>query len=721
MRNFILACGGWFLALAGVFGAPAPDILIADFEGTNYGAWTVMGTAFGPGPAEGTLPNQMAVRGYQGRRLVNSFYGGDASTGTLTSPPFRIERSYVKFLIGGGGFAGETCMNLLVDGKVVRTATGPNTRPGGSEELDWQSWEVREFLGRTGRLEIVDRATGGWGHINVDHIVLSETPAPQWRENVQRTIIAEKRYLHLPVKNGAPKRWVSLLVEGRVERDFDLELADAAPDWWAYVELRPFAGKSVVVQVDRLREDSQALALMEQGDELKGTHPLYREPLRPQFHFSARRGWLNDPNGLVYYGGEYHLFFQHNPYGWNWGNMHWGHAISRDLVHWEEMGEALYPDALGTMYSGSAVVDYRNDAGLNAPQAPALLLFYTAAGGENRLSRGRPYTQCLAYSTDRGRTWIKYERNPILPNLTPGNRDPKVIWHEASRQWIMTLYVETNKVHSIFFFGSKNLREWTYLSRTDGFFECPDFFPLTVPGEPGRSLWLLTGASSEYMLGQFDGTRFTAVTPKLPGHQGRDFYAAQTYSDIPASDGRRIQIGWLRAPSPGMPFNQCMSLPLELSLAVTPEGPRLAMLPVRELVRLRGQPVTAGPAELAAGATNPLSAARGELWEVRAEFEPAPGAIFELKVRGAEILYDAQRQELRVNGHRARAPLREGQQRLAIYLDRTTVEVFASDGLTYVPMPYIARAEEQGVEARMQRGRAKFSTLTAWPLRSIWP
>lgn len=721
MRKWILLWAACLIGVGAGVTAPAPDVLIADFEGNDYGPWKAAGTAFGSGPARGTLPNQMRVQGFQGNGLVNSYRGGDSSTGTLTSPPFTMERPYLKFLIGGGGFAGETCMNLYVDGKIVRTATGPNTRPGGSEELDWQSWDVREFMGRTGTLEIVDRATGGWGHINVDHILLSDTPAPRWRQKVQRQFIADRKYLLLPVKNGAPKRWVSLLVEGRLERDFDMELADDTAEWWAFLDLQPFAGKTVMVEVDRLREDSKAMDLLELGDVLKGTHPLYREPLRPQFHFSARRGWLNDPNGLVYFDGEYHLFFQHNPYGWNWGNMHWGHAISKDLVHWQEIGEALYPDALGAMYSGSAIVDHRNDAGFNSANSPAILLFYTAAGGENRMSRGRPYTQCLAFSTDRGRSWKKYEKNPILPNLTPGNRDPKVIWHDASKQWIMTLYVETNKTHSIFFFGSKNLRDWQFLSRTDGFFECPDFFPLAVPGEPRRILWLLTGASSEYMLGHFDGTRFVPVTPKLPGHLGRDFYAAQTYSDIPPADGRRIQIGWLRAPSPGMPFNQCMSLPLELGLMNTADGLRLIMQTVRELQKLRGQPTTVKQMVLEPGTPNPLTGARGELWEMRVEFTPMPGTILECKVRGATIQYDTDRQELRVNGHRARAPLREGRQRLTVYLDRTTVEVFASDGLTYVPMPFIAKPDELGLEVQVQKGRATLELLTAWPLRSIWP
>src|SRR5262249_49686919 len=149
----------------------AEDILVADFEGADYGAWKTAGEAFGAGPAQGTLPGQMPVDGYLGHGLVNSFLKGDAAIGTLTSPPFNLERRYLPFLIGGGGFAGKTCMNLLVDGRVVRTAVGPNTEPGGSEHLDWQQWDVTEFAQRTVVIEILDQATGGWGHINVDHIL----------------------------------------------------------------------------------------------------------------------------------------------------------------------------------------------------------------------------------------------------------------------------------------------------------------------------------------------------------------------------------------------------------------------------------------------------------------------------------------------------------------------------------------------------------------------
>jgi fructan beta-fructosidase len=694
--------------------AAQPDILIADFEGETYGDWAVTGEAFGPGPARGTLPGQMRVDGFRGKGLVNSFYNGDGTTGTLSSPEFKIERPYITFLIGGGGYAGKTCMNLLVEGQTVRTATGPNTVSGGSERLEPASWDVSELLGKTARLQIVDDATGGWGHINVDHIVLTETKPPLLLKDARRELAAESRFLHLPVNSGAPKRNVSIAVDGRVERAFEIELADGEPDWWAFTEIEPFKGRKLTVTVDQLRDDSKGLTQIEQGDAIKGAEMLYREPLRPQFHFSARRGWLNDPNGLVHFEGEWHLFFQHNPYGWNWGNMHWGQAVSRDLVHWEERGEALYPDELGTMFSGSAVVDWKNTSGFGKDGQPAIVLIYTAAGGTGAQSRGKGFTQCIAYSNDKGRTWTKFEGNPVLPQITGGNRDPKVIWHDPTKRWVMPLYVERNKKHTIEFFASPNLKQWTYLSAVEGFYECPDLFELPVEGEPSMSKWVLYGASSEYMIGAFDGTKFTPETPKLPGHRGNGFYAAQTYSDAP--DDRRIQIGWLRAPSPDMPFNQCMSLPMELSLRNTPDGPRLAWTPAPELAKLRDRSSSADNIR-----SNHTFEDAGELLEIRAEFASNGGGELRINARGAAIAYDAQKQELTVNGHRAPAPARDGRQRLAIFVDRTTVEVFASDGLTYVPMPFIPKAADKAVSVSVTDDSIQIEKLEVHRLKSAWP
>ncbi|HTE20318.1 MAG TPA: 2,6-beta-D-fructofuranosidase, partial [Armatimonadota bacterium] len=331
MRRWIGWVAAGALVAMGLAGSAAePDLLITDFEGSDYGEWQATGTAFGAGPARGALPGQMSVTGFQGVGLVNSFAGGDASTGTLTSPEVPLRRRYLTFLIGGGGHPEKTCLQLLVDGKVVRTATGPNTQPGGSERLEPHSWDIGDLAGRVARLRIVDDATGGWGHVNVDHIMLTDRTPSAPLVDAQREITIRHRYLHLPVKTGVPKRRMSLRVGGQVVREFEIELPAPGerPDFHTFLDLEPFRGKQVAVRVDRLPEGSGLLASLAQSDELPNADALYRETHRPQFHFTSRRGWLNDPNGLVYLQGEWHLFYQHNPYGWDWGNMHWGHAVS---------------------------------------------------------------------------------------------------------------------------------------------------------------------------------------------------------------------------------------------------------------------------------------------------------------------------------------------------------------------------------------------------------
>ena len=704
------------LGLVAVAGSlPAQDQLLADFEQTNYvwlpgGSWTETGAAFGSGPAQGTLPGQMAVSGFLGHGLVNSFNGGDGSTGTLTSPPFHIQRHFIQFLIGGGGFTDQTYMELQVAGRTVRTASGPNTRPGGSEQLDWQAWDVSDLAGREAVIRIVDNATGGWGHINVDQISQTDAKRPGIMTAARRDFIIATHYLNLPIKNGGPMRKVTLLVDGVAVVVNDMELADGAPDWWAFVDVSRWTGKTVSLQVDKLPDDSQALSAIEPGDTIKGAEDLYHETLRGQFHFSSRRGWNNDPNGLSYYHGEYHMFYQHNPYGWSWGNMHWGHAISPDLVHWQELGDALAPDKLGPMFSGSAVVDWPNTSGLGTSDRPPQVLVYTAFGDAT--------VQCVAASTD-GRQFAKFSGNPVVGQISNGNRDPKVRWYAPGKKWIMCLYVGLNNTNSIYFLSSPNLKNWTVMSHTEGLFECPDFFELPGDGDAGKAKWVLTAASSEYIVGSFDGTTFTPETAKLPGHRGRGFYAAQTFSDLPANDGRRIQIGWLQTITPGMPFNQSMSLPNELRLITTPDGPRLSWTPIKELASLRARTRDLGQLVLAPDSANPLADVKAELVELRAEFGPG-AATTEFQVRGATISYDPQKQELAVNDLRVPAPLHDGKQRLIIYCDRTALEVYASDGLTYVPFPYQPPAGNLDLGVRVQGGNATFNVLTVHELQSAW-
>ena len=697
--------------------ADRPDILVADFEKQDYGDWTTTGTAFGSGPAHGTLPNQMQVDGFLGRGLVNSFVGGDASTGTLVSTSFRLERRYLRFLIGGGKQPGKTCMNLLVDGEVARTATGPNDQPGGSEHLNWEQWEVSELAGRTAKLELIDMATGGWGHLNVDQILQTDQRLPGMLTNVTREIALRERFLNFPVKNGAPKRWVTVRVGAQLSRDFEIELADDTPDWWSFLDLGSFRGQTAVVQVDRLREDSAGLKAIECAASFRGAENLYTEKLRPQFHFTARRGWNNDPNGLVYHRGEYHLFFQHNPYGWNWGNMHWGHAVSRDLVHWQELGEALYPDQLGTMFSGSAVVDTENTTGRARGGENPIVCIYTAAGGTSRESSKQPFTQCLAYSTDRGRTWTTEERNPVLPHIVGGNRDPKVIWDAPRKRWVMALYLDQN---DFALFASPDLRSWQRLSKLTipGTSECPEFFEIPVDGVRRNTRWIFYGGNGRYLVGHFDGTTFTPESGPHSLNFGNCFYASQTYNQLPDA-GRRVLVGWGQVNFPGMPFNQMMDFPVDLTLRTTAQGLRLFANPVREIesIHRNTRRVKAGPV---GPEGNPLAGLQGELLDLSLEISPKDANGIALDVRGVNITYDVAKQELACLDKKGPVPLHDGRLRLRLLVDRGSIEIFGNDGQLYMPMGVILKEEQQSLGLRSRGGTARLESGRVHQIDSAW-
>ena len=701
-----LLLSGPAVAGAPAQGSGAPDLLVADFEGESYGDWQVEGEALGPGPARGTLPNQMPVTGFQGQGLVNSYFGGDGTTGTLTSPPFELARHYLHFLIGGGKYPGEACINLLVDGQVARTATGPNDRPGGSERLAWHRWDVSDLIGRVAVIRVVDRRTGGWGHINVDYLVQSDDATKE----ATMEILAEKRYLNLPVRNGATMRRMRVLRGLQVMRELDLELAPGEPDFYTFLDLTPFRGHTLTLWLGDAFEGEDAFQGISQDDEIRGAADLYREQLRPQFHFSSRRGWSNDPNGLVYTGGEYHLFYQHNPYGWQWGNMHWGHAVSKDLVHWEELPVALYPDALGTCFSGSAVVDAQNTAGFRTGAEPPLVCIYTAAG--------EPFTQCLAYSNDRGRTFTKYEGNPVLPHIIGANRDPKVIWYEPERKWMMALYLDQNDYA---LFASPDLKQWERLGDVPvpGSSECPEFFPIALDGDAQQTPWVFYGGNGSYLVGAFDGRTFTPESGPHRFHYGNCFYASQTFNGIPTREGRRIQIAWGTREMPGMPFNQMMDFPTELTLRTTGEGPRLFVEPVREVKRLHGKRHAIGEQPLAEG-ENPLQGVEGELFHLRAEFAPGDAQQLGFLVRGVPVTVDLQRGELACEGCTAPLQPEQGAIRLELLVDRTSVEIYANGGRVYMPVGVIPREDNRTLEVFARGGTATIRALEVYELRSAW-
>ncbi len=518
------------------FTPPSGDVVIADFEQPTYELWVTTGTAFGPGPAQGTLPNQNPVSGYSGSGLVNSYYGTDTSTGTLTSPPFIITKPFINFLIGGGSIPGQECMNLIISNVVVKTATG-----GNSEALATQQWDVSAYLGQTARIQIVDSATGGWGHVCVDQITFSDTALP----SLSRDLIITNNLLNLPVQNSAAMRRVTVTVAGQPVRDFNIRLSTGgAPDWWAFVDVSEFTNQTATLSVSSLSSINDGFyAIIQTNGIVDGTN-LYQETLRPQLHFSTKRGWLNDANGMVYHNGKYHLYYQHDPFDWNGGGQKWwGHAVSTDMVNWVEVQEGLYVHSYGDdVYSGSAIVDTNNTGGFKTGTNDVIVAAFTST------ARG----ECIDFSNDGGLTFTEITNNPVVVH---NGRDPHLFWYAPFNYWVMAVYDATGG-DGISFYSSPNLRQWTYRSKINGYFECPDIFQLPVDGNTNNLMWLLCDASTGYQLGQFNGVTFTPSTSKLPGNSGSAFYASQTFTSMAPGDKRLVRIGWAIIATPGMPFNQ---------------------------------------------------------------------------------------------------------------------------------------------------------------------
>jgi fructan beta-fructosidase len=388
------------------------------------------------------------------------------------------------------------------------------------------------------------------------------------------TIKITSKYLNLPVSQKQERKVMKFEIGGEQEREFKIRLA-SDPEYWVFCDMTALQGQTIKISYNG---DAAGLEKIYQDDTIAGQDSLYKEKNRPQFHFTSKRGWNNDPNGMIFYEGEYHLFYQHNPYEMEWENMSWGHAVSKDMVHWEELPTALSPDKMGTMFSGSTVIDYENTAGFNRGNTPAMVALYTVDNPEKQI-------QCLAYSLDKGRTWTKYDKNPLIDSKAKWNskdtRDPRVFWYKPGKHWVMVLNERDG--HTIY--SSKNLKDWKVESHVTGFWECPDLFELPVDGEKKKTKWVMYGASNTYMIGSFDGKTFKPESGKHYFSSGT-LYAAQTFTNMPESDGRRIQIGWGRVSHPGMPFNGMMLLPTELTLRKTKDGPRLFSVPVKETEQL---------------------------------------------------------------------------------------------------------------------------------------
>jgi len=547
-------------------------------------------------------------------------------------------------------------------------------------------------------------------------------PAPAL-VNLEKMIDVQGTHLIVPVANGkdgkpfakdAPNFVVLGVYEGsNLVQSFTVSLPGVGdPSWLAAYPIGNYglAGKTIKLSTvgskapESLRMAFERIKIGSASDALSPSD--YSQPYRNQFHASTRRGWNNDPNGMVFHGGKYHLYYQYNPFGIFWGNMHWGHLESTDLVHWEEKPIAIAQKLVeGGIWSGGGFVDVNDTAGLGEG---TLFVAYTSQGGEN-----------IAYSRDGGLTFTPIPENPVVKHR---GRDPKIIWFAPELKWVMAVYCiepcpETQAVpitvedkrggpgSHIAFYESKNLREWTRTGAfTDGdrkaVFECPELFELPIAGKPGESRWILLGAENRYFIGQFDGKTFVKESGPLGTDHGA-FYAAQTFSNEP--NGRRVQIGWVRTNAylkqfPDQIVNQAFTLPHELTLRETADGLRMFFSPVKETEKLRGEVLAEGKNLTVAQANDLLQKCGGELSEVVIEFSES--AARQLVINGMDAGF---------SGRSAR-----------IFTDRTFNEVYADDGISYE----LRKAPVEGFPSSYTKLTAPegavVTSLKVYRLKTIW-
>ena len=669
-------------ALASQFAAGATALLFpnSDFETGTLANWTAVGAAFST--RQPTYGDNTTARGnvsalQQGNYWIGTFENydgitgtpgatrGDSATGTLTSQAFTIAKRYITFRMGGGNLTGQTGAKLVCEGQEYVMGTGFN-----SESMLPVTFDAAALVGKSATIVIYDQATGSWGHINADDFEASDTPA-----------------------------------------DVGFQLCPGYPN-----------------------ADPPGVG--------------YDQPLRPQFHFSSRRNFDNDPNGMAFDGHDYHLFFQHNPLGSSGGNQTWGHAVSSDMMHWRQLDHALLPYQVdgrsGVIYSGSAVVDFNNSLGVQVSSRKTLVAFFTFANNAANGSPAGPYYQAMAYSTDGGVTWQYYNHGrAVIPNqgFDTTERDPKVFWHEASQKWVMTLWVHTNPGR-VRFFTSTNLKDWTFASDLlrDWAFECMDVYFAPVDGDPAQTKCVISDASFDYEIGNFDGTTFHTEAGPFQAGQGFDifasthssnFYAAQTFNQAPG--GRTVQIGWM-AGGPdsvttyGLPFNQQMSFPCDLTLRTTPSGVRLCVYPIPEISALISATHTVTAQALTT--TSNLFAGMGnlDLVDLSLDFDPGTATQVVIDLPRTTVRYDVASgivSFVATDGTSIPAVTgaqfaRNGHVTLRLLLDRLSLEAYTFGGESFSAHYVSPTYGTTTPSLRAVGGSAYIYSLTVNSLNSSW-
>ena len=566
------------------------------------------------------------------------------------------------------------------------------------------------------------------------------------------------KYLLLPVQESNDDAKVSVLADGKIEKTINVRLAKSKVDYFVPFDLDPYRGLDILLNIvttqnrSNIREakDDACWKNLTLADTFDTTN---REKYRPAYHHTPLYGWMNDPNGMFYKDGRWHLYYQWNPYGSKWQNMTWGHSSSADLVRWEHHPAAIEANGLGTVFSGSSVVDSANTAGFGRDAVVAL---YTSADVNQ--------TQSLAHSSDGGMTFEIYPGNPVL-TLESEARDPNMFWDADNGRWVMSLAHALD--HEMLFFTSPDLKEWTLqgsfgkgIGAQDGVWECPDLFRLKVDGSDEEK-WVLVcninpggpfgGSATQYFTGDFDGKTFIAdtdaegVIPTKWMDYGKDHYATVSWSDVP--DNRRVLIGWMSnwqyaGEVPTMQYRSANTLPREAGLFRAPDGQLyLSSSPVAELGALRDKPSVSVRNKPAGGNDRnfPLPDSNGGACEILLDIDSRKAASVDITISNNDgesviLSYDTKAHTLSFDRRRSgitdfsqdfptvtTAPTFEtdGKLSLRIFIDRSSIEVFGNGGKTVMTNLVFPTVPYSSVSVSAKGGNARIENLKIYPIKEL--
>lgn len=475
----------------------------------------------------------------------------------------------------------------------------------------------------------------------------------------------KKNFLVIPTNSKTKKKKICFYENGDEVYTLNAHIDTIDPDFYAYIDMQRFKGKTLEVTVT-----PNVPFKFKQANSYSGE---YDDCMRPYFHFTPKKGWMNDPNGLVKVGDDYHLFYQYNPASRGWDNMHWGHAKSKDLLHWEELGTAIFPNKFGSAYSGGAVIDKNNVLSLQSGKTPTVALYYTAAGVNATIPV--PFTQCMVYSTDNLETFNFYGSNPILPNLIGKNRDPMVVYCEERKDYVMTLWLNDNNYQLLY---SSNLKDWCpfQVIELKDESECPNLFPITA--DDGKRKWVLIGANEIYLVGEFiDGQFVSSQKEKKMFTSQSDGYASQMYTDLP--NGRIVRMTW------GKWRNFCaksfcsqMGTPYDLSLKNINGSYFLAYSPIEELKNI--STCVANLSDVTVSKEIPLNFNIEKCSAFLSLRGKRQSGTLNLNCFGVDVLVDFENNQISVGGYTHDLSINKEVFDAKIFIDKTSIEFLLDDG-----------------------------------------